>query len=114
MGGIARNDGLSAVSVGGTENHVHVLMMPAQAPAKGVQLIKGNSSRWINDTIAPQSPFSWQEGYGIFTIGFSQIGRTRTYIEGQREHHRRISFEDEVKLFVRKHMIEIREDYLFG
>jgi len=116
LGGIARNEEMSAVCVGGTENHVHALVMipPAMAPAKGIQLLKGNSSKWVNETIQPRGGFAWQEGYGVFTIGFSQIGKTREYIMRQREHHRHRTFEEEYRAFLKKHMIEIHEDYARG
>ena len=116
MGGIARTDGMNALCVGGTENHSHLLLLmpPTIAPAKGIQIIKGNSSKWVNETIRPRWDFSWQEGYGVFTIGYSQIEKTRNYIMGQREHHRIKTFEEEYRAFLKKHMIEYHEDYVWG
>ncbi|HOE95862.1 MAG TPA: IS200/IS605 family transposase [Candidatus Sumerlaeota bacterium] len=115
MGGIARNSKMSAICIGGIENHVHALIMipPSVAPAKGIQLIKANSSKWVNETLRPKIPFGWQEGYGVFTIGFSQIAKTREYIMTQAEHHRHTSFEEEYRAFLRKHMIAFEEDYIF-
>jgi putative transposase len=76
MGGIARKNGLKALIVGGTEDHVPILFsLPATMPlAKAVQLLKGSSSRWMNETHT--KGFSWQEGYGAFTLGVSQKTRT--------------------------------------
>jgi REP element-mobilizing transposase RayT len=86
IGGIARGKGMKALCVGGTENHLHVLMMipPDTAPAKGVQLIKANSSIWIKKTFPLRTRFSWQVGYGVISIGFSQIEKTRNYIMPRR------------------------------
>ncbi len=116
MGGTARNEGMESLGIGGTENHCHALIMipPAMAPAKGIQFIKGNSSRWINETLEPPFPFAWQEGYGVFTIGFSQIEKTRAYIQNQEERHRELTFEEEYTAFLKKHMIVYKEDYVFG
>jgi putative transposase len=71
LGGIARKNGFKALMAGGTENHVHILLsLPATIPlAKAVQLLKGASSRWMNETHT--KGFAWQEGYGAFTLGVS-------------------------------------------
>ena len=72
LGGIARNNKFKALMVGGIENHVHILLsLPADMPlAKAMQLIKGASSRWMNEIHTKD--FAWQEGYGAFTVGISQ------------------------------------------
>lgn len=95
LGGIARKNGFKALAVGGTENHVHVLLsLMANMPlAKAMQLIKGASSRWMNETHT--TDFAWQEGYGAFTVGISQQAHTIAYIGSQPEHHRKRSFEEE-------------------
>ncbi len=116
MGGIARENGMKSLIAGGTENHCHIFMMipPSMAPAKGIQLIKAGSSKWVNEEFAPKYRFQWQEGYGVFTNGFSQIETTTRYIRNQAEHHRKRTFEDEYKAFLKRHMIEYQEDYVFG
>src|SRR6516162_1954198 len=95
LGGIARTNGFKAVAIGGTANHVHVLLsLPATMPvAKAVQLLKGGSSKWLNDTDPGQ--FGWQDGYGAFSVGISQQADTVAYINSQSEHHARKSFEEE-------------------
>jgi putative transposase len=72
LGGIAREHGMKALAVGGTEDHVHILMsLPASIPlAKAMREIKSGSSRWMHETCGTTS-FAWQEGYGAFSIGQS-------------------------------------------
>jgi len=95
LGGIARKNKFKALIIGGTENHVHILLsLPADMPlAKAMQLMKGASSRWMNETHTKN--FAWQEGYGAFTVGISQKANTIAYIQSQAEHHRKRSFEEE-------------------
>ena len=114
LGGIARKNGCKALIVGGTENHVHILLsLPADMPlAKAMQLIKGASSRWMNETHTKN--FAWQEGYGAFTVGISQKGDTIAYIQSQPEHHRKRSFEEEFIAFLKKHHVEYDPRHVWG
>jgi REP element-mobilizing transposase RayT len=81
---------LRAIAIGGTENHVHILLsLPATLPlAKAMQLLKGGSSKWMNDN--GSGDFAWQEGYGAFSVGISQQAKTTAYINSQAEHHRKL------------------------
>jgi putative transposase len=114
LGGIARKNGFKALMVGGTENHVHVLLsLPAQMPlAKAMQLIKGASSHWMNENHT--KGFAWQVGYGAFTVGISQKDDTIAYIQSQAEHHRKRSFEEEFVAFLKKHHVEYDPRYVWG
>ena len=105
LGGIARENKMKALSIGGAEDHVHVLLsLPATLSiSKAVQLLKGNSSKWIHETFPAQRDFAWQEGYGAFSIGVSGIEDTVKYIQSQAEHHRRKSFKEELIAFLGKH-----------
>src|SRR5256885_1586582 len=89
VGGIARTNSLKAIAVGGTKDHLHVLLsLPATMPvAKAVQLIKAGSSKWLRES--GEKLFAWQEAYGAFTIGISQLNATVAYIRNQKEHHKR-------------------------
>ena len=114
LGGIARKNGFKALVVGGTENHVHVLLsLPASVPlAKAMQLVKGASSHWMNEKHAKD--FAWQEGYGAFTVGISQKADTIAYIRSQSAHHRKRSFEEEFVAFLKKHNVEYDPQHVWG
>jgi REP element-mobilizing transposase RayT len=116
IGGIARDNAMRALAVGGIENHVHVLLsLPATMPiSRSLQLIKGGSSRWMHETFPAMRDFAWQEGYGAFSIGTSQCETTVRYINKQREHHQRLTFEEEFAAFLKKHNMEYDERYVFG
>lgn len=97
IGGIARNHEVIAVQVGGTENHVHVLVLakPKIAPSQIVQWLKGELSKWIHDTFPGMKAFAWQDGFGVFSVSKSNVPDVVDYIKNQREHHTKQSFEDE-------------------
>jgi REP element-mobilizing transposase RayT len=86
LGGIARENKIKALSIGGVEDHVHALLsIPSTLSiAKTVQLLKGNSSKWIHQTFSNQRLFEWQEGYGAFSIAVSGVKDTMRYIETHR------------------------------
>jgi len=94
MSGIARQNKMKAVEIGGVEDHVHLLLsLPSTLPvSKALQLIKGGSSKWIHETFPEHRLFAWQEEYGAFTVSVSQLDKTIAYIKGQKEHHRRTTF----------------------
>jgi len=116
MGGIARENGMKALAVGGTDDHVHTLVSLPATPsiAKAIQLIKGGSSKWIHDTLPAHANFAWQEGYGAFSIGVSGVNETMAYINAQEEHHQTRTFEEEFRVFLAKHNVEYDERYVFG
>ena len=115
VGGIARENRMKALAVGGTEDHVHTLLsLPSTiSVAKAVQLLKGGSSKWVHEEFPMYKEFAWQEGYGAFSVSRSQMKKTIAYIEGQKEHHRRRSFQEEFITFLDKHGIEYDRRYVF-
>jgi REP element-mobilizing transposase RayT len=115
MGGIARDNRMKALVIGGVEDHVHLLLsLPStMAIAKAIQLIKGGSSKWVHDSFPQHRDFTWQEGYGAFSIGISQVESTIRYILSQAEHHRRKTFQEEFLAFLKKHGIEYDERYIW-
>lgn len=115
IGGLAREHEMKALGVGGMSDHVHILLsLPSSMPiAKAMREIKSGSSRWMRANLAAQE-FEWQEGYGAFSIGWTQADTTRAYIARQEEHHRKRDFQAELLAFLKKHHIEYNPRYVFG
>jgi REP element-mobilizing transposase RayT len=115
LGGIARENRMKALAIGGTSDHLHALLsLPGMMSfAKAVQLIKGGSSKWVHDTFPSQGKFGWQEGYGAFSVSASQVPKTIDYINNQKEHHRRKTFQEEFVDLLKKHGIEFDLRLLF-
>ncbi len=111
--GIARNLGLEILAMGGTANHVHILMaVPAKcALSDAVRDLKANSSRWMSENGAR---FSWQEGFGAFSVSPSQAAVVKEYIRNQEAHHCKRNFEEEFLLLLKKSGIEYDGKYVFG
>lgn len=103
LGGIARNLDMKVFAIGGMEHHVHLLLsLPATLTlAKSMQTLKANSSKWMNEEFGTR--FAWQEGYGAFSVSISHMDATITYIQNQREHHKRKTFEEEFAEILRLH-----------
>jgi REP element-mobilizing transposase RayT len=116
VGGIARENKMKALAVGGTENHIHALVsLPSTTcVAKAVQLIKGGSSKWVSDTFPPMREFEWQEGYGAFNVSASLVPKVIEYVRNQAEHHRERTFDEEFVAFLEKHGIAYDPRYVFG
>lgn len=116
IGGVARKHNLTAIQVGGIENHIHALIMssPPIAPSRIAQWIKGDSSKWIHQEFRDLKRFAWQDGYGIFTVSRSSAPKVVNYIQDQRKHHSEKSFEEEFVELLELHEIEYDEKYLFG
>ena len=108
LGGVARENQMKALIVGGVEDHLHILLsIPSTlSVAKALQLLKGKSSKWIHDTFNEHRDFEWQEGYGAFSIGVTGVDDTIKYIRGQREHHQSLAFREELEIFLKKHGME--------
>jgi hypothetical protein len=101
--------------VGGAEDHVHLLCNLSRTcePAKMVQDVKRSSSAWLKTRSPAMSDFAWQGGYAMFSLGFSQVGAARKYIANQEEHHRTVSFQDELREFLRRYQTAFDERYLW-
>ena len=114
LGGIARENGMKTLAIGGVADHVHMLLsLPAtMSVAKAMQLLKGNSSKWIHERFPKLRGFAWQEGYAAFSIGVSGIEGTRAYIRNQEEHHRTRTYREEVIAFLQRHGLPFDEAML--
>ena len=115
LGGTASGHKSTVIRSGGVEDHVHLLLKihPSFAVADTIKLIKGNSSKWINENRKVRSRFEWQRGYGAFSVSESMSETVKRYIDNQEEHHRQHSFEDEYLTFLQKHNIEFDPRYAF-
>jgi REP element-mobilizing transposase RayT len=115
LGGIAKENKMKPVQIGGIEDHVHILLgAPSTlAPGKIAQLIKGGSSAWVHDTFPNMKGFAWQDGYGAFTVSKSNVPEVIAYIKGQREHHRVKMFKEEYLAMLKRHDIAYDERYLW-
>ena len=115
MGGIAKEHKAHLIAAGGVEDHVHLLLKthPSFAIAETIKLIKGNSSKWINDQRKISARFGWQRGYAAFSVSVSMADIVEAYINRQEEHHAKQSFEDEYFVMLRKHRIEFDERFVF-
>jgi REP-associated tyrosine transposase len=107
IAGIARENRMKTIAIGGVADHVHVLLsIPSTLTiAKAMQLLKGNSSKWIHETFPSLNAFGWQDGYGAFSVSVSGVEETVRYIQKQEIHHQKVSFRDEVATFLLRHGI---------
>lgn len=105
---------MKTLAIGGAADHVHILLsLPATlSVAKAVQLLKGNSSKWIRETFPKMRSFAWQEGYGAFSVGISGVDPTVAYIHNQTERHRTRSFREEFIAMLQKHGFKYEESML--
>ena len=113
--GIIQNNKHKLISINGMPDHLHILigMRPTQSISDLLQDIKGSSSKWINEKKFLKSKFEWQEGYGAFSYGKSQIQSVIDYIENQEKHHQKKSFQEEYIDFLNLFEIEYDERYTF-
>jgi REP element-mobilizing transposase RayT len=116
MGGIVRERKGIPLIINGPADHVHLLVsMPAtESIAELLRVVKTNSSRWVHEQFPGEKRFGWQAGYAAFTVSTSRADDVRKYIEGQQEHHRVVSFQEEFLTFLRKNGIAYDERDLWG
>jgi REP element-mobilizing transposase RayT len=114
LGGAIRDENGIAMIVNGTADHIHILAKLRQdkAVSRVVGEVKANSSGWISRTFEGATGFGWQEGYGAFTVSESQVPKVRRYIERQEQHHRSVSFREELKVLLKAHGLPFDERYL--
>jgi putative transposase len=111
--GICRKLDIYVHSVGGMEDHIHLLIQipPVLTLSKAVATIKANSSRWANDE---GHKFAWQQGYGAFSVSASVIPAVIRYIRNQEEHHKKMDFDAEFFALLKKHGIAFDPKHVFG
>jgi REP-associated tyrosine transposase len=114
IGGTIRGLGGISLAINGTEDHVHLLakLRPDKALSDVLRDLKANASGWMHDVFPDLKDFSWQRGYGAFTVSQSNIEKVQDYIARQKEHHQKKSFRDEFIGFLEANGIEYDERYL--
>jgi putative transposase len=112
---VARNAGCEAYRVGGVADHVHLAIRLSRTltVAELVETLKTSSSKWLKTQEAGLAGFSWQRGYGCFSVGPSDLMALTTYIDGQEEHHRTRTFEEEFRAFLTKYGVTYDEAYVW-
>ncbi len=110
MGGIIRGEG----GIGGLSDHIHMVinLKPIHALSDVMKKVKGNSSKWLNEQNRLTGRFSWQDGYGAFSVSESPISTVIRYVREQAKHHRSQSFKDEFIRLLKHHRVEYNEQYL--
>jgi putative transposase len=115
IAGILHNLECQSITVGGTQDHVHIAcnLTKKHAPMKLLETIKKDSSKWIKTQAAALQQFHWQDGYGLFAVSPSHATAVRQYILNQEEHHKRESFQDEFVRILKKYAVQYDERYLW-
>ena len=115
-GGICRKIDGRLLRANGPQDHIHLAISasPKEGLAKYVNLIKANTSRWIHETFPDARSFDWQDGYGGFTVSPSVLPKLLAYIDNQIEHHKKMTFEEELKLLFEAHGIAYDPRFLNG
>jgi putative transposase len=114
IGGTIRGLGGISLELNGTEDHVHLLakLRPDRALSDVLRDLKANASGWMHDLFPALKDFSWQRGYGAFTVSQSNIKEVRNYISRQKEHHAKVTFRDEFIQFLKSNGIEYDERFI--
>ena len=115
IGAIINDNESIPILINGTENHLHILCVMSKniSLAKLTEEIKRHSSRWIKTKDNYYKSFAWQGGYSGFSVSQSLHDKTKKYIQNQEEHHKKMSFEDELILFLKEYGIEYNDKYLW-
>jgi len=116
LSGLARSEFRGALAVGGTNNHVHGLLVlaPTTCVADAMRKWKGLSSKWVHKTFPGERDFDWQDGYGALSVSRSNVPQVAVYIANQPQHHKKITFEDEFIALLERHGIEYDPRYVWG
>jgi len=115
LGGICRNRESAAIAIGGTENHVHLLINLSKSIALSdlMMVLKMDSSKWIKTQGDAFADFHWQDGYGAFSIGESQVAAVTGYIQRQKERHKTTTFQDELVALAERYGVAYDPRYLW-
>jgi putative transposase len=115
LAGISSRLGCHPVLINGVEDHVHLLVRLSRTVTQAdlVKELKRASTLWLREQSPDNAAFSWQAGYGIFSVSVSNLDQVKDYIARQEEHHRKVTFQEELRLFLQRHQLEWEEDYVW-
>ena len=115
LGGILRKSGARSVEINSEPDHAHLLFLLGRIVAIGtlVGKLKQGSTLWLREQSPSLRDFHWQNGYASFSVSHSQLESAQNYVRNQREHHKRMSFQDELRALLKKHEEEWDEEHLW-
>ena len=115
IGGIVINLDQQIIAINGMPDHCHLLvrMRPTRSPSKLIQVVKANSSKWINDNKFLDTRFTWQIGSGIFSVDYHNVDKIINYIARQKTHHQLEKFKSEYTSLLHHYKIEFNPEFLF-
>jgi putative transposase len=113
--GIVQNHSHKMLAINGMADHLHVFfgMRPTQSLSDLLQNIKGRSSEWINEQRLTKGRFEWQQGFGAFSYCRAEVDKVIAYIHNQEAHHKKLSFLEEYRKFLKEFEIEYDERFIF-
>jgi REP element-mobilizing transposase RayT len=115
MAAVLRNNGCPSVLINSVEDHVHILFELSRtvSVSQAVEEVKKTSSKWIKTQGANFGGFAWEAGYGAFAVSESNVEAVRKYIATQQEHNRKKSFQEEYRIFLKRHGVAFDERYVW-
>lgn len=115
ISGVIQNHKHKVLAINGMPDHLHILigLRPTQSLSDLMQDVKGSSSKWINQKRFTKGKFSWQEGFGAFSYGKSQITQVIDYIKNQELHNQKRTFLEEYKDFLEKFEVDFDQRFIF-
>jgi REP element-mobilizing transposase RayT len=115
MATVFRENNCPSLIIDGTADHIHALFVLGRTitVANLVEEVKTGSSKWIKTKATQFRNFHWQKGYGAFSIGQSNVEQLKRYIRNQKQHHRRVTFEDEYRDFLKRYNVQFDERYVW-
>ena len=115
LGSVSKQLDCTPILVGGVEDHVHILARHARtiSQSEWVKELKRVSSIWMKERDVPIHNFAWQSGYGVFSVSSSNLAAVQKYIAEQEEHHRKTTFQDEYRAFLKRHGVSWDEQYVW-
>ncbi len=115
IGGICKEMECYPIKIGGYIEHIHILCMLSKKIAlmKLLEEVKSHSSKWMKTKGTAMKNFYWQNGYGAFSVNPSEVDKVIAYIENQSEHHKKRTFQDEYRAFLKKYKVEYDERYIW-